>query len=492
MLFRFVSIESQARPRKEEDKKEITKERLDRLNEIAFLVSCGELRTPFLRSTYKKLQQNDDDNAEDFCREFINAHFVLEVIRALAWIQREQLAEINDPELAPIISTIKEMLQHGNPVSSKTSNLEQLIEIVERHIISLSNMDRPDIYSPTNLCGNDVLVNLSRSLRAINWINGKDIWFLLDDYSVTVIPDFVQRAYNPVVFLLSSDHRVKITSEGDGPVLEDRMGRRYREGRELSKLNLGEIYFRNTEDAGRKFFEEILEARFQEVGVGSLQQFKKMLGEHEYTSGFGEYMQRNKRMGDTRFYGFGLICSLCSGDVSFIIELLHNITHGRWHENYKTIRPIDQDKTTKLFAQRQFADLRRIATYGPHLYDFASRIGNLLREYLEKSKDKNSADERLRIEIEGSGELSDKAKRIHEALLRHSVLIDGGAGKSRKGLPTKRLFFRRLFAPCFPFSPSRKGCIPLTWQIYENWLLEPVQIKRLAEDELPLFQGGQE
>ena len=144
----------------------------------------------------------------------------------------------------------------------------------------------------------------------------------------------------------------------------------------------------------------------------------------------------------------------------------------------------EQDTITKRFAQRQLADLRRTAVYGPHLHDFALNIGNLLKWYLLKSRKKKEIDERLRIEIEGSRDLGSNAQDIHDALLRHSVLIKAGSGKDRKGRPTRKVFVRRLFAPCFPFSPSRGECIPLTVEKYESWLLDPNSIlKKMGRDD---------
>ena len=120
--------------------------------------------------------------------------------------------------------------------------------------------------------------------------------------------------------------------------------------------------------------------------------------------------------------------------------------------------------------------MRRISNHGLLLYDIAERVGKLIKQYLLDSCDKANPDERLRIEIEGSGELSEKAQLVHDSLLQHSVFISGGSGKSKKGLPTRKLFFRRLFAPCFPFSPARTGCIALSMREYEQWLLDPRKI----------------
>ena len=308
---------------------------------------------------------------------------------------------------------------------------------------------------------------------------------MLDDYSATVLPPFAQMAYNPVLFRLSKDTRIKVSSEGTGPVLSDHLGRRYKEGRELTRVNLGEIYFRSREADCRRFFEDILKARFSEVGKGSLQMLHKLLGEHPEEQGFGRYILSLKRPGDARFYGFGLLCKLCSGDVSFILELLHAITKGRWEEEPSEISAKDQDSVVKEFAQRQLAGLRQIADDGPTIHEFAIKVGDVLKEYLLQSAGSSTADERLRIEVEGSGELSATAELIHTALLRHTVLVEGGSGKSRQGLPTRRLFFRRLFSPCFPFSPARKGCITLPKQRYEEWLLHPGSIR------MPDGDGGQ-
>jgi hypothetical protein len=478
MLLRFLSTESQARPLRTESKPEEVRHRIGAHRHVGFLVSVGQVRTPFLRSSYKRLEKTDAARAEDFCREFISSYFVLEVLRTVSWLKAEGLAEISEDDLGILYSASAELLTEADDALSHRSRpgrLEDLTEAIERRIRHLSSLRSPEGYVPTRLSRDDVLESLGRALKASSWVGARQVWFLLDDYSVTMLPSFVERSYNPVLFKLPSTFRLKLSSEGDGPFLEDHLGRKYKEGRELSKVNLGEVYFSATEQEGRSFFEQILDARFKEVGKGSLAELRHLLGEHPDEDGFGEYICRQARPGDTRFHGFGLLCKLCSGDVSFIIELLHSLTQGSWGQRNK-LTPLQQDEIVKRFAQRQLADLRRISDHGAVLYQFAERVGGLLKQYLLSSRGKKDADERLRIEIEGAEDLVVEAQRTHDALLRHSVLIDGGVGKSRKGLPTRKLFFRRLFAPCFPFSPARKGTIALTVQQYERWLLDPGRI----------------
>ena len=160
------------------------------------------------------------------------------------------------------------------------------------------------------------------------------------------------------------------------------------------------------------------------------------------------------------------------GDYSYLSKHIYNLVQRFEHGNQMVLAEQEQDAVVKRFAQRQLADLRNIADYGMKLHTFANCMGDLIKCHLLNSTAKKP-DERLRIEIEGTGDMGYEAQRMHEALLRHSVLVSGGAGKSKAGLPTKKLYFRRMFAPCFPFSPHRSGCIAITVEQYERWLIDP-------------------
>lgn len=491
MLLRFLSISSQVRPLKNENTKKDVASRLNNAKYIGFLVSCGRLRTPFLRSSYSKLENKYPELAHDFCREFINSHFLYEISRTFAWLHAEGLADVSFDDLNQLNAKVRNLIGTMNREYHNGQKLSALIELIGRRIVELSNLSSPSEYHPTNLCRDDVLVSLAQAVKSLSWSRSKEIWFLLDDYSLTVLPESAIISYNPVIFRLSSEVKIKISSEGDGPVFADSLGRKYKEGRELTRINIGEIYFQNSEKDCLEFLEQILRARFEETKKGTLDDLKIMLGKHESDTNFGKYICEQDKPGNTRFYGFSLLCRLCSGDVSYIIELMHLLSKGKWDQI--KLKPYEQDTITKRFAQRQLADLRSISVYGPILHEFAECLGNLLKQYLLESKEKQTSDERLRIEIEGNNELSQDAKIIENELLRHSVLIPGGSGKSKAGLPTRRLFFRRLFAPCFPFSPTRKGSIPLEWSEYEKWLKDPSVIweKPIKDDNGfgPLFSG---
>ena len=476
MLLRWLSISSQARPKISEYNKEDVARRLNEEQYIGFLVKIGLIRTPFLRSPYKNLAREYPELAEDFCREYINLHFAFEVLRSMGWLYAEQLANIIEDDLRPLCHSISKFLGVSPRGATTKIELNEMLGLLDNRIIELSNLHEPNKYVPTDFSRDDIFSVLANAIKTISWLTSKEIWYLLDDYSQTILPQFAIRAYNPAIFRLSGNFRIKLSSEGAGPTLIDNLNRHYKEAREFSRVNLGEIYFQSSENQGLQFFEAILKARFDEIGKGSLDELKKMLGQHESEGeNFGRYICSKAKPGDSKFYGFNLLCSLCSGDISFIIELLNLIVRGRWGDAHLKIGPEEQDQITKQFAQRLLQALRS----NPKLYDFAEKLGNLLKQYLLASKDKDTIDERLRLEIEGQGELSEKAQYVHDELLTNSVLIQGGIGKSKKGLPTRKYFFRRLFAPCFPFSPTRKGCIPLTVQEYEQWLNEPNKIRTI-------------
>ena len=301
MLLRFLALTSQARPRHDENTAADVAKRLRDVSRIGFLINCGQLRTPFLRSGYKKLEGSHRDLAEDFSREYLNSHFVLEILRTIQWLRSEKLALIPDDDIDAMWAGLAQLLdtaaahQHGRMI------IDDAIEHLEGRITELSNLTEPDTYHPSNLARDDVLVRVARALRSVEWTKTKEVWFMLDDYSVTVLSPFVQRACNPVIFRLSDDVKVRLSSEGDGPVLEDHLGRKYQEGRELTKVNLGEIYFSATEKGGFEFFEAILKMRFKETGRGSLKDLREMLGSHPNERGFGKYIHTFKRPGDARF-----------------------------------------------------------------------------------------------------------------------------------------------------------------------------------------------
>lgn len=482
MLLRYLALPTRARPTKNEvDPREVA----DRLSDdafAAFFLGVGEMRGAFQRSAYKRLQADAPDLAREFCREYLSGGLLLRTLQTVGWLASEQLAPLNPEYFDALIRLTSNSIGIEGPKVLGSVGLQWATETIERRVTDLSALRTTD-YEPNSLAGDDFLERLAAAVNQIPWFSERDLWFLFDDFSATVIPEFAQEAYNPVLYRLSPNYRVRLSSEGSGPVVTDELGRRYRESREHFTVNLGQIYFRNREERGREFFERILERRFEETGVGSLDDLMVVLGEHPEMNNFGDYIRSKKRPGDARFHGFGLILRLCSGDVAFILELLHRLYSDDERNTDGTLSAARQDVLVKEYAQRKLSDLKSIPEYGDRLFAIAERFGTMLRSYIEHSKN-DRPDERLRVEIGGVREFPEDVQQLHDALLRHNVLVPGGTGKDRSGRPTQRYFVRRLYAPCFPFSPNRRGTIALNVAEYSRWLREPGAIRRTEQREL--------
>lgn len=478
MLLRYLSVNSQARLKDDEKTQDDISNRLEKSDHIGFLVSVSQLRTPFLRSFFKVENSRNNSLQEDYCREYITSHLLLEVLRSLIWLQNLKVAGIAAEELSEASQSLSSYLSTNSDTFSATDSADELVRVLEKRIINISCLTNIEEFKPSALSFDNILEQATRCFKLISFIKNKRIYYLFDDYSHSLLPDVAIFAYNPVLFRLSSDFSIKVSSEGDGPTTIDSLGRRYQEGREYSKCNLGAVYFLTNERECVQFFDQMLNARFEGTGVGSLSMLKSKLAEHKHYDSFSKYICAFKRPGDAKFYGYKHLISLCSGDVSYIIELMKSIIGGQWKSS-RSITPSAQNKVIKRFAIDQLNNLKSVSEFGFKLHDFANRLGILIKDYLLTSCESQKYDERLRIEVEGNERLSDMAKVLERKLIEHSVLIPGGFGKDRQGRPTKKYYFRRLYAPCFPFSPDRRrNCIAITWKTFDQWLCFPEKISK--------------
>ncbi len=484
MLLKFLSIISRARPLDEETLPEHVYKRLNRENSINFLFSFAERREFFSIDFYHKLLKHDLNLACDFSKEFIKCSILFEVTICLSWLQKEKILVLPEPTINSYIQNIKDLL---NLSSIYIDSFEYLLTRIEKRIIELQSMSDITDYKQSLIVSNEIFETISSTLKTSDFFENKEIWFLLDDYSKTVIPEEVQKALNPSLFRVSTNYNIKISSEGSGPYLIDFFGRKYKEGREITFIDLGEIFFLEDETECILFIEDILKGRFENTKIGSLEKLKNLLGEHENNSNFGKYLIGLKKKGLAKFYGFELICRLCSGDMSYTIELFNSLVNGNW-DAVVMINQNDQDRIIKQFATRQLEMLRNYSEIGPQLNLFTNSLGSLLRQNLSTRPKKGSKNkivkpgEYLRIEVEGNDTLTEKAQNLLDFLLSNSVLINGGSGKSRDGKPTKKYYFRRLFAPCFPFSPNRSNSFALKYKDFNKWLEDPASIEKFNFD----------
>jgi len=480
MLFRFLSLRCKVWP---EDHETTPKHVADRLSDdfqVGFVLSMTMVRGIFMMSHYRKLSESNANKAEEFTREYLNLHFALEVVNVLRWLHALKVFTSQKDEWLPLTNTISNLLIKPELA---TSSIEELIFAIEERVIELSTVNEDFTFTPSNFAKLDSLEKIGESLLGFGQLKEKEIWFLVDDYSSTIIPSLAQRAYNSVIFRLHDKVKIRLSMEGGESAFNDTMDRVYREGREISIVNLGQVYFeqsRRDDAQSKQFIEDIIRARCDQSGIGSLDRLKEILGENPRSHDFGEYLRSLEKIGSAQYWGFSLVCQLCSGDVSYIIELFNQLVEGKWDRGQ--LKPTEQHKIIKNFSSRQLNALRTIQVSGrERVFLFAENIGKLLKGYIIASKSKNTPDERIRIEIEGGANDLDETqlpspRELHKLLIKYSVLIPGGYGKSRDSSLTEKYYIRRLFAPSLSFSPLKRGSVPLTKSSYEKWLNDPNEI----------------
>jgi hypothetical protein len=153
-----------------------------------------------------------------------------------------------------------------------------------------------------------------------------------------------------------------------------------------------------------------------------------------------------------RYYGWGALLDLCSGDVSYLIDVIGLMMASRSSDTVPI--PVDeQSQVIRQYARRELVRLQDQASTIANLYDVALNFGKaslfkLQREDVGKGANARPA-EFLRIEVD-LGRASTEANDLISELLRKGVFIDGGISASSQGNPARRLVFRKLLTPAFP------------------------------------------
>ena len=133
--------------------------------------------------------------------------------RTISWLKSEKLANIENRDIQPLIPAIYRLLGVNHLENFNKNTLDDILVMLEHRIVEMSNLPAPDKYKPMHLSSDEVLQQLARIFKSIPWAKDKDAWFLLDDYSPTVLPELAILAYNPVIFRLSSEVKIKVITQ---------------------------------------------------------------------------------------------------------------------------------------------------------------------------------------------------------------------------------------------------------------------------------------
>ena len=320
----------------------------------------------------------------------------------------------------------------------------------------------------------------------------KQVIFLLDDFSRPKVPVQVQSALLPIIFNIGGGYSFRVSAHSESTEKQDVRGNKYEINREFRELNLGRSYLEATSsDKSVKdvdtFIEDIFAKRFELSRDHKGILLVDLLGQDEEKP-IGVRLRSlhlEKAARTFRYHGRNTVLRLCSGDVSYLIDMVGKISR---ETRLAKASVITQHNVIRQYAWKELYGLKDTSPQsGINLFQIALAFGKLSRFKLinlREGRDENSKpEEYLKIEIE-LDEAGDEITESIADLLQHGVFVDGGFSNSSKGAPTRKLFFRKIFTPAFPTTYNSGNTFPMTASTFEFFITRPDDYlrSRVAEE----------
>lgn len=376
--------------------------------------------------------------------------------------------------------------------SSSAVGFAGLIDVISR----LQHQIISDEYSATvspSAVGPSYLSQLCALLKTeIPFFAEKNIVFLLDDFSLPRVPDAIQRALLPIIWNPGGGYCFRVTAHSESLVSEDLRRNTYLPNREYAEVNLGASYINNVDIEKnlaniQQCVDDILKKRFALNRSFQSRTVEKLLGNRSSDElGIAQRIREltaHKKARVFRYAGWSTIIKLCSGDISYVIDVLRRILEvapGKY-----PVGVMVQHKEIRRYARSELYRLQDYSVETCNLYEVATHFGKLSLFKLlhdDVGKEKRPA-EYLRIEVETDA-LSGAAKHALADLLRNGVFIDAGFSSSSKGTPARRLIFKKMFTPVFPTTYNSRDTFPMSAGHFIEFVEDPAKfVKRIMGEE---------
>ena len=301
-------------------------------------------------------------------------------------------------------------------------------------------------------------------------LSKQEIFILVDDMSLPRIPEFIQKAINPAIFNTGANYKTRITAHSDGLILSDFGNDVYKHNRDLQEINLGYEFWKlsNDYDFCIKSFDDILAIRFKLANNNTFHGLEKYLGIQNVESPgktIGDLYDQ-KKLRTFKYNGAQMFIQLCSGDISYLIDLL-----GRMDRLCRNKYPISvrvQNSVIRNYARNELRSLQDIKSENNiNLYEIALYFG-----VWSKTMAFNKKDDYLRLEVSLVEE--DKfIKSVLRELLCYGVFIDAGYSNDSQGNTAKKLLFRRIFTPAFPTTFIDHSTFAITKKHFFDFIKNP-------------------
>lgn len=385
---------------------------------------------------------------------------------------------IDEQQIKPMIDMFSERfsIPFVNLLTVKT----KLIQI-SRHLIANKDISITiDNSTPAFL--ND-LFQVFRTVIPI--IRDKEVIVLIDDLSLPRIPLEIQKSIIPAVFNTGASYKIRITAHSEGIILKDYAGEVYKANRDFTEINLGFEYwqFSDNYEACRDSFNDILNKRFNLAKKESFIGLENMLERGDKLENIGREIYRLKKEKNLRslnYHGAKVFIKLCSGDLSYLLEILGKM---ELRANGKIPIPIRiQNSVIRNYARNELRSLQDIRSeYKYSLYDIAYNFGIWSKSQLIK----NNKDY-IRIEFPMQ-KLPEELKTVARELLCYGVFIDGGFSNMSDGQIARKFLFRRIFTPAFPTTFTDRNTYPMVEKSFKEFIVNPRNFvrERMSEYGIP-------
>ncbi len=429
---------------------------------------------------------------------FFNTLYFSEILDTLIWAYGDELGIISEQEcndLAGYMESCFEGLitydtQERYGGLSKLETAKIAIEQVSQGII---RGEITDAEVPDNLSTSSPLRKIAGYLTTkISSFRGKRIIFLLDDFTTGIVPEKTQRVLLPLVFCTVPEYVFWVTAHGMSVPIQDLSDVTYEPNREFVEINFGWEYTRRTrsnEPVCQDYLEDVFRRRFRLANVFTNSSLSQLLGNSNYDRSLAEHIRElasSNNLRSLNYHGFDTITQLCTGDVSYVIDLVGKIL-ARTGE----VVPVpaqEQNRQIRAYARQALMRLHDVYEYGQRLYEIANVFGLLSNEKLLGKlvgKEKQRPAKYLKIELNRDRLLSPECEQLLRELVRQGVFINGPGTNSSEGEVTLMLLYRRLFAPAAPTCLSDRDTFSWSAERMEDFLCNPRSF--LSEDTGPTF-----
>ncbi|MEY9633469.1 hypothetical protein ABIF66_001698 [Bradyrhizobium japonicum] len=481
MLLRSMRLKTRLHPFSAGETTSGIAERLRNDQQIAFYVSARiEIGNHCILSKLPRWAES-----EELIIYYFFLLYAVEVLETLYLGIAKKLFRVSSRSEANLCQFMSVALEIGS--SHTFASCLRLAREMQHAIVSDSLSSPPG----RSMLTSRFLSELTHQVRSLApFFANKPVTFLLDDFSAPKIPDAMQRVLLPIIWNPGGGYSFRVSAHSESVATEDVRHNQYEVNRDFREVNLGQYYLNSIDiDRNEATIEadisDIFARRFRASEKFEQVTLKGFLGE-DYDGHFGrEIRERSgkKTARGVRYFGSNTLVKLCSGDISYLIDMV-----GRMFRE-QTDSPIKQSTQHRVIRQYAWKQLYRLNDYQQapcNLYECALNFGklSLLKLLGDEVKEKGEGRpaEYLRIEVAFDDNI-ERIRPIIASLLRAGVFVDGGFSNSSQGVPARRLLFRKIFTPAFPTTYNSRDTFAWSARRFLEFVDDPERFLRRAAAE---------